>query len=247
MSLPMWVTYFTLNAASRDIPWELGADLPAMEAAWLIPSLVEFQRGESSDGARLRRSAAAWARRHHQDPAPLLRAFNLFIAEEQRHAAELGRFLALNGHAPVRRCGSDALFRVLRRMTGSLEVSLSVLMTAEIVGYTYYSSLRAATGSPLLRRICETFLRDEAAHLVFHADRLARMRRRRPGPALFITQALSRAFLTATCVFVWSHHREVLRRGGHSLGSFASSCHARLALAAPFARRSSVVPAPAPR
>lgn len=238
MSLSMWITYFTLNSGWRDIPWELGPDLPFGEAAWVIPSLREFQRGESSDGARLRRAASVWAGRHHHEPGPLLHALDLFIAEEQRHAAELARYLALNGHATLPRCGSDTVFRLLRRVTGSFEVSLSVLLTAEIIGYTYYASLRSATGSPMLRRLCETFLRDEAAHLVFHADQLGRMRSARRQAALGLTRALSHAFLAATCVFVWSRHRAVLRRGGHSLRSFASTCRARLALAAPRARRS---------
>jgi hypothetical protein len=242
MSLSMWVTYFTLNAASHDIPWELGADLPPGEAAWVVPSLREFQRGESSGGSRLRRAASGWARRHHQDEDALLRVLGLFIAEEQRHAAELARFLALNGHAAIRCCGPDVLFRILRRVTGSYEVSLSVLLTAEIVGYAYYGALREATASPLLGRLCGTFLRDEAAHLVFHAEQLSRLRAWRGPVGMRLTLAISHGLLTATCLLVWRRHHEVLRRGGHSLATFRASCLSRLALAAPALPRRRAIP-----
>src|SRR5262245_58932489 len=96
VSMRLWITYFQLNAvASRDIPWERGADLPGDEAAFVIPSIQEFQIGECSEGTRLRRAAARWAARHGDDDFPLV--VDLFIAEEQRHAAELARFLQLNG------------------------------------------------------------------------------------------------------------------------------------------------------
>ena len=47
-------------------------------------------------------------------------------------------------------------------MTGSLEMSMSVLLTAEIIGFVYYGALAAGTRSALLRLICDTFLHDEA-------------------------------------------------------------------------------------
>ncbi len=228
MSLPLWLTYFSLNAAApREIPWEIGADLPSGESRRVVPSLQEFQLGESSDGARLLAAAAAWAVRHDEPDLP--RVMRLFVAEERRHAAELARFLSLNGHGLRRRSAGDSCFRLLRRSTGGLEASLSVLLTAEIVGYVYYQALRAWTGSALLRAICDTFLRDEAAHLIFHMERLARIRRGRSRAGTWATQVLAWSLLAAACAAVWPRHRSVLRRGGLTLRGFLARCFARLA------------------
>lgn len=227
MDSRLWSTYFTLNAAAaRGILWEAGADLPGNEVRVLVPSIQEFQLGENSDGVRLRAAASAWAARH-RDPS-FSRAIDLFIAEEQRHAAELARFLILNGHPVLAHSVGDAAFRTLRHLTGGLEVSLTVLMTAEIIGYVYYGALRSATRSQVLKSICDAFLRDEAAHLVFHAGQLARMRRGRASLALKLTRALSGVLLLGACSVVWLRHREVLRRDRLGLSAFIASCLDRL-------------------
>lgn len=230
MSTQLWLTYFSLNAVGpRDIPWGAGPDLPAGEAPLIVPSVQEFQIGESSSGDRLRRAAAAWAARHQDED--LGRVIDLLIAEEQRHAAELARFLRLNGHPTRSRTGGDAVFRVLRHLTGRLEVSLTVLMTAEIIGYVYYGALRNATSSALLRSLCGTFLRDEAAHLLFHADQLARMRRGRPRTGIWLTHLVVHGLMGGACAVVWARHRAVLRRGGLTFMTFLAGCRRRLVVA----------------
>jgi hypothetical protein len=188
MNVQAWLNYFNLNkTAARNIPLGLGADLPADEAPIVVWSLQEFQIGESSDGAHLR-AAAAWAARH--DDEELAGAMALFIAEEQRHAAELTRFLTLNGHG-----------------------------------------VRAGTRSALLRAICDTFLRDEALHLIFHFEQIARMRRHRSHVGLWITWTVSRLLMGGACAVVWARHRRVLQRGRLTFGSFVAGCLSRLALA----------------
>jgi hypothetical protein len=228
MYTQLWLTYFTLNAlALRRIPWDLGADLPAEEIRFIVPSIQEFQAGESSDGNRLRAAAAVWAVRHADADFP--RVVDLFIAEEQRHAAELARYLVLNGHPVRARTAGDSAFRFLRHLTGRLEMSMSVLMTAEIIGFVYYEALRAGTRSPLLRSICDTFLLDEAAHLLFHMEQLSRMRRSRTQPIMWLARGLSWLLMAGACGVVWVRHRPVLQRGGLTLGGFVVSCFARLA------------------
>ena len=230
MSVSLWLTYFDLNAiAPRGIPWGLGADLPADEARLIVPSLQEFQIGESSEGARLQAAAAVWAARHDEEDLP--RVMSLFIGEEQRHAAELERFLSLNGYAAISHSAGDAAFRALRHLTGGLEVSLSVLMTAEVIGYVYYGALRSATSSALLRSLSDTFVRDEAAHLLFHFEQLARMRRGRSRLGMAVTRALSRGLMAGTCCLAWMRHRRVLQRGGLTFGTFAARSFDRLSLA----------------
>ena len=229
MHVQAWLTYFSLNATtSRDIPWGLGADLPADEGGCLVPSLQEFQIGENADGSHLRAATASWAEDH--DDELLARTVDLFIAEEQRHAAELARFLSINGHPVRSRNAGDSAFRLLRHLGGGLEGPLSVLLTAEIIGYLYYGAVRAGTRSTLLRSICDTFLRDEALHLIFHFEQLARMRRHRSHAGLWATQAASRLLMGGACAVVWARHRRVLQRGHLTFSSFLEGCLSRLTL-----------------
>jgi hypothetical protein len=108
-----WVAYFEQNAAEqRPIPWESGAGVTDAELSAIAASLCGWQLGETSDGSHLlaaaRPNAAAVG-----DP-DFLAAARLFIAEEQRHGSNLGRFLDLAG---VERAGSDwgdTLFRAVR-------------------------------------------------------------------------------------------------------------------------------------
>lgn len=168
--------------------------------------------------------------RRHPHPA-FLEVIERFISEEQRHAAELRRWLGIQGCPVVHRTAGDAAFRTLRRFTGSLEVSLSVLMTAEIIGYVYYGAVRAATGSALLRELCDAFLRDEAAHLVFHMDTLSSLRAGRRLPGRWATRVASRLLLESACAAAWRRHRLVLHRAGMSWSAFRTRCLARLELA----------------
>ena len=242
MSMQLWLTYFHLNAiAPRRIPWDLGADLPVEETRFIVPSIQEFQAGESSGGNRLRAAAAAWAARNAD--AELPRVIELFIAEEQRHAAELARYLVLNGHTVRTRTAGDSAFRLLRHMTGRLEVSMSVLMVAEIIGFVYYAALREATRSALLRSICDTFLFDEGAHLLFHMEQHSRMRRVGAGPMMWLTRGLSWTLMAGACLVVWVGHRSVLQRGGLTFGSFVRRSFARLAFITQAARGRTPLPA----
>src|ERR1700761_3383729 len=115
--LPVWLAHFRAQAAHpRSIPTALDDTLTARERRLIAASIATFQRGESSDGAHLRRTV----RGHDLAPADesLVEIFDLFIAEEQRHAGLLGEFMqdheiALCGHAVT-----DRVFRSLRRQGG---------------------------------------------------------------------------------------------------------------------------------
>ena len=69
----------------------------------------------------------------------------LFVREEQRHARDLGRFMDVAGIPRRSRTWPDTVFRRLRQL-GGLEISISVLITAEIIAKVYYAALREATG-----------------------------------------------------------------------------------------------------
>ena len=218
-----WVEYFRMNRSRLlPIPWGLGAELQAAERAAIARSIQAFQLGESSEGRNLMKYARAWAAR--SGDADYVEAIGLLIAEEQRHARDLGRFMELNGVPCIRRRWTDTVFRRLRNLVGTLEISIAVLVTAEIIAKVYYAALREASESKMLRRICDQILRDEARHVEFQTEQLAKLRRGRAAPLLWATLALHELlFLGAMLVVAWSHRR-ALSCGGFGILRFCRAC-----------------------
>ena len=218
-----WRDYYGQNArALLVIPWHLGAELAPDEIAAVAQSLREFQAGESSEGKHLLRHARDHAGR--TGDGDYVAAIKLFIAEEQRHARDLGRFLTLNGIPLVRTTFTDRVFRRMRNLFGGLEMSVAVLITAEIIAKGCYAVLREATRSGILRRPCDQILGDEVKHVEFQAEQLAKLRahRRRPGAAL--TMAAQRFPYFGTVLVVYACHRKAIRRGGLNARSWWGLC-----------------------
>ena len=169
-----WLDYYRNNRESLlAVPWERGAEITGSEREAIWNSVREFQLGESSEGRHIIRCAHEFAARQ-QTPA-YAEAIKLFIREEQRHARDLGRFMDLAGIPRRTRAWPDTVFRCLRHLSG-IEVSISVLITAEIIAKVYYAALREATGSTVLRCLCDQILRDERQHVRFQCDYLAILR-----------------------------------------------------------------------
>jgi hypothetical protein len=142
-------------------------------------------------------------------------ALTLFVREEQRHSGLLLRFMEREGIPAVPKHWVDSVFRRLRVLAG-LELSLRVLVTAEIIAVPYYRALGAATASPLLRGISEQILEDEAAHLRFQASMLARLGAGRSGALEWLVFRLHRLFLLGTTCVVWRGHRKVFKAARQS-------------------------------
>jgi hypothetical protein len=213
-----WVQYFRFNAKTLlAIPWERGVFFADETRDAIASSLQEFQLGESSEGKHL----IACARRHAADVGDFgyVEALGLFIAEEHRHARDLGRVLDLAGIGRVTHSWPDAVFRFMRRRAG-LELSIVVLVTAEIIAKVYYAAVREATGAPVLRRLCDQILGDEVRHVHFQTERIAVMRRSRSGVAVGLCQFLHRVLLAGTCLVVWHKHGRALRAGGYGFRRF---------------------------
>jgi hypothetical protein len=222
-SSPEWVDYFRWNCTvAMRVPWHIGADLSDAERSAIAHSIRVFQLGESSEGRHLIGYAKRWAER--SGDCAYLEAIRMLIAEEQRHAGALGRFMDLNGIMRIKRGCTDGVFRRLRNLFGSLEVSIAVLVTAEIIAKVYYPALREATHSTVLRTICELIEREEIIHVEFQTEQLARLRARRREPAIRVTHCLHRLLFYPTIVVVGFSHRPVLRRGGLSMIGFWSRC-----------------------
>ena len=79
---------------------------------------------------------------------------------------------------------------------------MRVLATAEVLAIPYYTALRDATGSPLLRSICDRILAEETEHLRFQAFTFGRL-------------ASHRAALLRT---TGTRHASLLSDGDHAAG-----------------------------
>jgi rubrerythrin len=210
MSESDWIEYFRSNSAEPGLPWDDSYRLSGAERVAVIESIQQFQLGENAAGRRLLQRAEA-------TDVEFARALRLFIREEQRHSDLLGRFLRMQGAPCLQRHWVHAAFRWVRGLAG-LELRMRVLATAEVVAISYYTALRDATGSPLLRSICSRILSEEAQHLRFQAFTFGRLGLRRSALARTIAGTAHRWFLMATTLLVWVEHQKVFRAGGYSLG-----------------------------
>jgi hypothetical protein len=208
-----------LNRGRRRGPSALGTSyfLSSQEGLSISKSIQQFQLGENSSGRRLLQRGLAHSRATGDQY--FVSALALFVKEEQRHSSRLLRFMRREGIPASRKHWVDTVFRHLRGLAG-LELSLRVLVSAEIIAVPYYRALRGATGSFLLQAICAEILRDEAAHLRYQAFMLSRLGAHR---AFWVDHPVSRVhrhFLLATCYVVWFEHREVFRAAGYSRRRF---------------------------
>ncbi|HWD37818.1 MAG TPA: hypothetical protein VG944_03155 [Fimbriimonas sp.] len=201
------------------VPWRLGAELSDTEKRAITKSVQSFQLGESSEGNHLRRAAKQWSEANSD--LAYCESVDLFIKEEQRHARELGRFLELNSIDLIEKNWTDSLFRSIRRLAG-LELSIMVLLTAEIVAQVYYVALAASTKSGILAAICNQIVKDEEQHVRFQCERLAIMARGRGLTHVMFRYGFQRAFLFCALPVVWSGNRQAYRAGGYSYSRFFS-------------------------
>ncbi len=218
-----WRKYYEQNAnALLNIPWDIGAELTDDERSAIAASVQGFQAGESSEGRHLYRYAGKYAQ--ETGDHDYLAAIKLFIGEEQRHARDLARFLQLNDIPTIQTTFADRVFRTLRHVLGGLEISISVLITAEIIAKVYYRALQQATNSVVLHTLCDQILRDELRHVEFQAEQLGKLRWRRKRTFLWFTMGMHRFLFWGTCIVVWHDHRKAFQRGGFNFRRFWRSC-----------------------
>ena len=224
--LPIWLAHFRSQAAHpRQVPTSLDDTLTARERRLIAPSIATFQLGESSDGARLR----AAVRRHCGGAAdhPVVEIFDLFIAEEQRHARLLAEFMQDHEIPAIRSAVTERAFRGLRRL-GGLEARLRLLVTAEIIGIVYYRALEVVTDCRRLQILCRTLVADELVHVAFESQLLLALRTHRSGLAKLLS-GCEQCLLTAAALAVWLTHRQVLKSAGYGPLLFVRDCRSQYA------------------
>jgi hypothetical protein len=214
-----WFAHFTANAERlRTVPWDIGAGASPDEIAGVADSLRAWQLGETSDGSHLLAAAERYAAQT-ADPE-FVDAVRLFIAEEQRHGRDLGRWLDLAGVPRATADWGDSLFRAVRYALPSMEVWATPVVMVETHALVYYNAVRRATGSPVLRAVCEQILADEGPHIRFQCERLAVLHRRRSRVWRWLTGVFHRVFFAGITLAVWVGHRRAYRAGGYTFGRY---------------------------
>jgi hypothetical protein len=213
-----WLTHFSLRSMTAlHVSCNEAIQLTETERRTITPSIQQFQLGEESRGQRLLERGQKYGRAVND--SLFAGALEIFIKEEQQHSRYLAAFMESQSIPRLQRHWVDGIFRKLRGLAG-LELSLTVLVTAEIIAVPYYRALRGATGSPILKLICTRILEDEANHLKFQASMLARVASARPAALRRTFGELHRLFLTGTILIVWIEHRPVFEAAGYSFRRF---------------------------
>jgi hypothetical protein len=220
--LKIWLNHFEYHAEHlRRIPHGLGDALGPAERQLIASSIATFQLGEQSGGGTLLRAAVRFAKARQMPQLP--RIIELFIREEQRHAALLRSFME-DHRIPLKHSDwTDRVFRGLRRLAG-LELYVCVLVTAELIGNVYYRVLESATGCQRLKVLCRTLVADELVHVAFESQLLLALRAARPAWARTVIRLTHRAFFVGTASVVCLTHRLLLRHAGYDARTFLRLC-----------------------
>ena len=223
--LEIWLNHFEHHARHpRCVAHGLSDVLRPDERELIASSIATFQLGEQSEGRTLLRTTERFAR--EKRVPHLLRIVELLIREEQRHASLLRAFMQ-DHRIPLRRIDwTDRIFRLVRRLAG-LQLHVSVLICAELIGNVYYRALESVTDCERLQVLCRTIVSDELAHVGFESQLLFTLRAERAPRLRALTRPAHRMFFASTAAVVWLTHRSVLRKAGHSGRSFLRSCQAQ--------------------
>ncbi|MBI1877305.1 MAG: ferritin-like domain-containing protein [Chloroflexi bacterium] len=214
-----WYDYYTANAKSQlPIPWELGPEITPSEIEKIARSLQAWQLGETSDGSHLLAAAQKYAQSLN-DPQ-FIEVVRLFIAEEQRHGGNLGRFLDLAGIPRINSNWGDSSFRLIRYFGREMEIWATSVVMVETMALIYYKAIRQATRSTVLRQICKQILQDEVSHIRFQVERLAILHRNRPKWLRLLTYGIQRVLFWGITLAVWADHHQALRAGGFNFRGF---------------------------
>lgn len=172
MNTQYWINHYEGNTRLNDtmkLPTK-PCVLPEAIRAPIARSLAVFQLGESGGGTRLKRYAKVIA--------PLTqftgyqRAIDLFVAEEQSHAALLGRLIERLKQPPLQKQWTNSIFRWARNLV-NLEFNIQILLTAELVAEVYFGLLYLRCPDPAVKQVSHKLLRDEMKHLEFQRQFLA--------------------------------------------------------------------------
>ena len=222
MDFHVWRRYFLGNKRRRPEPrWNAPVEMAQATRAVVATSLAHFQLGESGDGGTLLRGA-----RFHAPGPGFEEAAALFVAEEQEHARLLAHLVRRFGGELVTTHWTHTTFKALRHAAG-LDFEMQVLLVAETLGTAYYRLLSRRCTDPAIADACVLILRDEEAHLRFHADNVKARGRGAIRAALFRLRL--ETILRAASVAAWLDHGPALRAFGWTWTDFRRQAVVELA------------------
>jgi hypothetical protein len=225
--LEIWLNHFEYHAQHpRCVPAGLSDVLKPQERQLIARSIATFQLGEDCDGQAL--TQMVWRYSGDHERTQLMRIMELYIHEQQRHAALLHTFMEDHGLRPKRTDWTDFVFCCLRRI-GGFEYRLHLFVTAELIASVYYRALEMATGCQRLKVLCRTLVADELAHIGLQSQLLLTLRTRKPAPLRASIRLAHRVFFATTACVVYMTHRRVLRGAGYDLKSFLRACSSQYA------------------
>ena len=217
-SSTFWKGHFEINLTKHRVDWKLSPQITADERTQILYSLRAWQLGETSDGRHLLSAANKYAWKIN-DPA-YVDAVKLFIREEQKHGANLGKYIDLMGDERLQKDWGDTLFRKIRYLNKSMELWTIAVIIVESAAQIFYKALDDATGCPLLKSICNDILIDEAHHIRFQNERLHILFQRKK----FYGKAFSLLWYSflffGTIHAIWLGHRRALLAGNVSKTDF---------------------------
>ena len=218
--LTEWKNYFLNNESNlHKIDWSENHLLSKGERECISKSIAKFQLGEYSEGKKLIDFSEKYAQKH--DDKIIKQITTLFIKEEQAHSYILKRFMESNNIATLKKDWTDNLFRFIRGLAG-YELSITVLITAEIIALTYYDALSKATGNKLLKKICLKIIQEERKHILYESMLLKSMRIQKKMVNKLFIDSVHKFLFFSSVVLVMFDHRTVISRGGFSSYAFWS-------------------------
>ena len=205
--------HFADNANTTYFPIDQKIDLDPSLAEVIIPSIQQFQLGESSEWKSFKQFAQQFS--DARGDQSYIDSVNLFIAEENRHSDMLKVFLTNCGYPLRERDPVDSKFRFVRKLLG-IESTVRVLLVAEINAMTYYAALHKATEIPQLQEICKQILSDEWHHLRYQSFSLQQIKTKHWKLTNKIVGRAMRLFIRGVTCIVQHRHRDVFKLAGYS-------------------------------
>ncbi|MCU0429102.1 MAG: ferritin-like domain-containing protein [Cytophagaceae bacterium] len=210
-----WALHFKTNRPY--IHWKENYVLTEKERRAITKAIQVFQKGESSEARSLLAKADNFSKQRNDKS--YAEALHHFVKEENRHSEELGKWMDMHQIPRLKSHWEDSIFRILRK-PGGLEVSVSVLLTAEIMASSFYHALLYGTRSGVLKQICTNILIDEEQHILFQSQGLAQFYSERSAWKRECIHVLRALLLLGATQLVWFSHRSVFKSGGYSYSRF---------------------------
>ena len=218
-----WIEHYRANALNQRIDWTLTPGITPKQVRVIRRSLQAWQLGETSDGKNLIRAASRYALRI--DDPDYLKAVILFIKEEQKHGANLGRYLDAIGEKRIQKDWGDTLFRKVRYLNTSMEIWTLAVLVVESTAQVFYQALKNSTACPLLRQICTDILIDEAYHITFQVQRMTVLFCAKKPLQKWLSRPVYKSFFFGVTLLVWFAHRRLFRAGGNTLKIYIRKMH----------------------